>query len=74
MISPAHLHVHRVLLYSLDMSNTTQTPVAECVHCAKGIRQNRAGIWGACKRDDPHPWYCDANPDAGKRHEPAKEA
>ena len=44
---------------------------AECEHCHKGIRRNRAGIWGARKQDDPHPWYCDASPDAAKRHQPA---
>lgn len=45
---------------------------AECRHCGKGIRQNRRGIWGARKRDDPHPWYCDASMDDAKRHEPAE--
>ena len=53
------------------MTSPVQTPTADCAHCRKPIRANRAGIWGARKRDDPHPWYCDADPDAGKRHEPA---
>jgi hypothetical protein len=55
------------------MSNATQTPTADCRHCRKPIRQNSGGIWGARKRDDPHPWYCDGNPDDGKRHEPVGE-
>jgi len=52
------------------MTNTVEH-TAECKHCAKGIRRNRAGIWGARKRDDPHPWWCGVSPDAEKRHEPA---
>lgn len=44
---------------------------ADCQHCGKGIRRNSKGIWGARKHDDPHPWFCDASPDAAKRHEPA---
>jgi hypothetical protein len=44
-----------------------------CRHCGKAIRQDRQGYWGARKRDDSHPWYCDADPGAGKRHEPARE-
>lgn len=49
-----------------------QTPTADCQHCGKAIRCNVQGIWGARRRSDPHPWYCDASQDAGKRHEPAK--
>lgn len=45
-----------------------------CEHCGKGIRRDRQGYWGARKRDDPHPWYCDGSQDAEKRHEPVKEA
>lgn len=45
---------------------------AECCHCGKSIRRNTKGIWGARKRDDPHPWYCDASPAADKRHEPSE--
>jgi len=41
-----------------------------CRHCGKSIRRDSKGYWGARKRDDPHPWYCDASPDAEKRHEP----
>lgn len=55
-------------------SATVQTPVADCRHCGKPIRRNRAGYWGARKRDDPHPWYCDEDPGNDKRHEPAKAA
>jgi hypothetical protein len=47
---------------------------AECRHCGKAIRRNAKGIWGARKRDDPHPWYCDASPDTAKRHEPDSPA
>lgn len=54
------------------MASTVQTPTGDCLHCRKPIRANRAGVWGARKRDDPHPWWCDANPDAGKRHELAE--
>jgi hypothetical protein len=50
-------------------STAVQTPVSECQHCRKPIRQNSQGIWGARKRDDPHPWYCGGN-QASKRHEP----
>jgi hypothetical protein len=56
------------------MSAAVQTPTGDCRHCCKPIRANRAGIWGARKRDDSHPWYCDASPDARKRHEPATAA
>lgn len=52
------------------MAAAIQTPVAECRHCRKPIRQNSKGIWGGRKRDDPHPWYCDEDPGADKRHEP----
>jgi hypothetical protein len=54
------------------MASAVQTPTADCAHCHKPIRANRAGTWGARKRLDPHPWYCDASPDAARRHEPAK--
>lgn len=30
-----------------------QTPTADC-QC------NVQGIWGARRRSDPHPWYCEA--------------
>jgi hypothetical protein len=49
------------------------SPTGTCKDCGKGIRQNKAGIWGARKRDDDHPWYCDASPDSGKHHEPEAE-
>lgn len=52
---------------------TVQTSTAECEHCRKGIRQNKAGIWGARKHDDPHPWYCDEDPGDSARHAPATE-
>lgn len=55
------------------MTAAIQTPTAECRHCRKPIRRNSAGIWGARKRDDPHPWDCDTSPDKGKRHEAAAE-
>jgi hypothetical protein len=51
-------------------TRTVQTPTGDCRYCSKPIRCNKDGIWGARRRDDPHPWYCDANPDAGKRHQP----
>jgi hypothetical protein len=41
-----------------------------CQHCQKEIKRNTQGFWGASQRNDPHPWYCDASADAGKRHEP----
>jgi hypothetical protein len=44
---------------------------ADCRHCAKGIRRYVSGIWGARRRSDPHPWYCDSDPGSEKRHEPA---
>ena len=40
-----------------------------CRHCGKPVRLNRAGVWGARHREDPHPWYCDASPEPEKRHE-----
>lgn len=52
------------------MSNAVQTTTADCRHCGKPIRQNKAGFWGARKRDDPHPWWCAEDPGTGKRHEP----
>ena len=52
----------------------TTSPAAECRHCGKPVRRNSQGIWGARKRNDPHPWYCDASPADGKRHEPAVTA
>ena len=57
--------------YCWHMRTTQDTHTAECQHCAKNIRRNSKGIWGARKHDDPHPWYCDASTDAEKRHEPA---
>lgn len=51
----------------------SKTATAECKNCGKGIRRNARDFWGARKRDDPHPWYCDAS-QAGKRHEPALSA
>ena len=53
---------------------TAAAPTAKCQHCGKGIRRDSKGHWGARKRDDPHPWYCDASTDAEKRHEPAAAA
>lgn len=41
-----------------------------CEHCDKDIRQNKAGYWGARKRNDPHPWYCNEDPGIEKRHQP----
>ena len=41
-----------------------------CEYCGKPIRQNAQGYWGARKRADPHPWYCEADPAVEKRHEP----
>jgi hypothetical protein len=38
---------------------------ADCRYCAKAIRRNSAGIWGA---RNPHPWYCDASPDNSPVH------
>jgi hypothetical protein len=56
----------------MERSSVSQAAatLAECEHCGKGIRRNRAGIWGARKHDDPHPWFCDASPVGDKRHEP----
>jgi hypothetical protein len=42
-----------------------------CLHCGKPIAKNSKGIWGARKREDPHPWYCDDDPGDSKRHQPA---
>lgn len=53
------------------MSGPVNSPTADCLYCGKPVRRNRAGIWGARRRDDPHPWYCEAGPDAGKRHAPS---
>lgn len=53
------------------MSKPPQSPTADCLYCDKPIRRNRAGIWGARKRDDPHSWYCDASPDPDKHHAPS---
>jgi hypothetical protein len=39
-------------------------------HCHKEIERTRDGFWGARLRKDPHPWYCDSDPGADKRHEP----
>lgn len=44
---------------------------SDCQHCGKPIRRNTKGIWGARKRDDPHPWWCSESP-VGKRHEPSE--
>ena len=49
---------------------TSKRPTGVCLHCGKLIAENRRGIWGARKRDDPHPWYCDDEP-SEHRHEPA---
>lgn len=56
----------------------------KCKHCKRVIRQNgmeaggsdraAAKVWGTTMEHDPHdghPWYCTANPDAAKKHEPA---
>lgn len=63
--------------YGMSMSTTGSTPgqvaspTADCMHCGKPIRRNAAGIWGARKRDDPHPWYCGTTTGGGAgRHEP----
>lgn len=48
----------------------TGPPTADCAACGKPIRRNRAGIWGARARTDPHPWYCDDDPGDDKRHRP----
>jgi hypothetical protein len=53
------------------VSGPVASPTADCLHCGKQVRRNSAGIWGARKRDDPHPWYCDDSPDADKRHAPS---
>ena len=42
--------------------NTRKRPTGVCLHCGKPIAQNIKGIWGARKRGDPHPWYCDDAP------------
>lgn len=53
-------------------SNLGDAATGTCRHCLKSIRRNSGGVWGARKRDDPHPWYCDASPDGAKRHEPGE--
>jgi hypothetical protein len=50
------------------VSGTVASQTGTCEDCGKDIRQNKAGVWGARRRDDPHPWYCDAT---GDRHQPA---
>lgn len=49
----------------------TVTAATVCRHCGREIRRDKAGYWGARNRGDPHPRYCDANPAAARRHEPA---
>jgi hypothetical protein len=53
------------------MSGSVRSPTADCFYCSKPVRRNSVGIWGARKRDDPHPWYCDASPAPDKRHAPS---
>jgi len=48
----------------------TSRQTAECLYCGKPIALNREGFWGARKRDDPHPWYCDQDTGPLKLHEP----
>jgi|GEM_PF-3347397 len=48
-------------------------PTSTCTYCGKAIRRDSKGYWGARKRNDPHPWYCDASPDESKSHAPAAE-
>jgi hypothetical protein len=49
---------------------TVASPTGDCRHCGKPIRRNKAGCWGARKRNDPHPWCCKAATSAAARHEP----
>jgi hypothetical protein len=53
------------------VSGPVKSRTADCLYCSKPIRSNSAGIWGARKRGDPHPWYCDASPGPDKRHVPS---
>lgn len=52
------------------MTGSQMSQTGTCRHCAKRIRRNRQGAWGARKRTDSHPWYCDASQSDDKRHEP----
>jgi hypothetical protein len=57
---------------NVDPQAETAT-TSTCKHCGKGIRRNVAGIWGARKRLDPHPWWCGENAAAEKTHAPTIE-
>jgi hypothetical protein len=58
----------------MSTTGNVKSETGDCRHCDKPIRRNVRGIWGTRKRDDGHPWYCDEDPGAEKRHAPKGDA